>query len=325
MNTWLEWGIPIIQWFQNLGEAWLLPMKFFTFLGTEYFIILVMPALFWCYDASLGFRLGLILLVSSGLNGIVKLAFGWPRPYWVSTKVKALSAETSFGIPSGHSQNALILWGRLAIAIKRALITLICVVLILFISISRVYLGVHFPTDVLAGWLIGGFLLFLFVVLDRPVGEWLKKKSFQVKTVLAFILPLIILFSGLIVNSATADRPVPEEWIQAAHTAAPEAATIDPQNPEGIISGSGSLLGLSLGYLFLLRWDRFKADGMIQKRIGRYIVGVCGVVIIYFGLRLIFPSGNTLLAYSLRFIRYAAVGYWVSYLGPRVFVLLKLA
>jgi hypothetical protein len=48
-------------------------------------------------------------------------------------------------------------------------------------------------------------------------------------------------------------------------------------------------------------------------------------VIIFFGLRMIFPDDDTLLAYTLRFIRYAAVGFWVSYLGPRVFVSLKLA
>lgn len=325
MNTWLEWGIPIIEWFQNLGDGWLLPMDFFSFLGTENFIMLIMPVLFWCYDASLGFRLGLALLVSNGVNGIFKIAFGWPRPYWISDKIKALSAETSFGIPSGHSQNAVVLWGRLAAALKRPLITIICVTLILFISASRLYLGVHFPTDVLGGWLIGILLVIIFVVLDRPVGEWLRKKSFHTKMALALILPLSILTVGILVTTATNNRSIPQEWIQAAQLATPDADPIDPQSPEGIISGTGSLLGLCVGYLYLLRWGRFDASGTLRKRIARYVLGVCGVVIIFFGLRLIFPHDNSLLAYALRFIRYAAVGFWVSYLGPRVFVSLKLA
>jgi membrane-associated phospholipid phosphatase len=325
MNTWLDWGIPIIEWFQNLGEAWLLPMKFFTFLGTEYFIMLIMPALFWCYSASLGFRLGLILLVSSGFNDIIKIAFGWPRPYWVSTKVKALSTETSYGIPSGHSQNAVVLWGRLATAFKRPLITVICVLLIFFISISRLYLGVHFPTDVLMGWLVGGTLLIIFVVLDRPVVTWLKKLSFQVRLMLSVILPLSILALGIGAMTMTANRTIPQEWVETAHIAAPEAGPIAPQNPEGIITGTGALLGLCTGYLFLIRWNQFNAAGAFRQRIARYVVGVCGVVIIYFGLRMIFPQGDTLIAYTLRFVRYAVVGFWVSYLGPRMFVLLRLA
>jgi membrane-associated phospholipid phosphatase len=325
MNTWLEWGIPIIEWFQNLGDGWFLPMKLFTFLGTENFIMLVMPLLFWCYDASISFRLGLALLASNGINGMLKVAFGWPRPYWVSSKVKALSAETSFGAPSGHSQNALVMWGRLATFLKQPVIIFICVVLILFISFSRLYLGVHFPTDVLGGWFVGGLLLVIFVVLDRPVTMWLKEKSFRVKMALAFILPILILILGISVISANADRPIPQEWVQAAQSAVPDADPIDPQNREGIISATGSLLGLCAGYLLLLQWNRFNATGPLLKRILRYIVGVCGVVIIFFGLRMIFPQGETILAYSLRFIRYASVGFWVSYLGPRVFVSLRLA
>ncbi|OGO16585.1 MAG: hypothetical protein A2Z14_11495 [Chloroflexi bacterium RBG_16_48_8] len=324
MNTWLEWGMPIIEWFQNLGEGWLPAMKFFSFLGTENFIMLLMPALFWCYDTSLGFRLGLALLVSNGFNGIIKIAFGWPRPYWVSNKVQALAAESSYGIPSGHAQNAIVLWGRLASALKHPAITLICIALILLISFSRLYLAVHYPIDVLAGWLVGGLLVFIFVALDKPIGQWLEKESFRLKMILAFILPLSILILGIAISAGTADRAIPQEWITTAQMAIPEADPIDPHNPEGIISASGSLLGLCVGYVLLLRWDRFNASGSIMKRIARYIVGVCGVVIIFFGLRMIFPQDETLVAFTLRFIRYAAVGFWVSYLGPKIFVSLRL-
>jgi membrane-associated phospholipid phosphatase len=325
MNTWLEWGIPIIEWFQHLGDGWLLPMEFFSFLGTEYFIMLVMPVLYWCYDISLGFRLGLILIFSNGINSILKMAFGWPRPYWVSDSVKALSTESSFGIPSGHSQNAVVLWGRLAFALRRPMITFICIVLIFLISLSRLYLGVHFPTDVLGGWLIGCFLVFIFMVLDKPVGQWLKNQSFRLKMILAFIFPVSIMILGIVVIGITADRPVPQDWIETAQIASPEGKGIDPYNLEGFISGSGSLFGFSAGYLLLLRWNRFKTAGPLLKRINRYIVGICGVVVIFFGLRMIFPQGETLLAHSLRFIRYAGVGLWVSYLGPRAFVALRLA
>ena len=87
---------------QAMGDWLVLPMRFFSFLGTEEFYILIMPILYWCLDASLGIRVGVIMLLGSGLNFILKIPFKGPRPYWVSTEVKALWAEISFGIPSEH-------------------------------------------------------------------------------------------------------------------------------------------------------------------------------------------------------------------------------
>jgi len=325
MNSWLEWGIAVIEWFQNLGDGWLSPMEFFSFLGTEYFIMFVMPAFYWCYDASLGFRLGLALLTSNGLNGVLKIAIGTPRPFWVSTKVQALAAETSFGIPSGHAQNAIVLWGRLASIAMRRGVTILCILVILFISFSRLYLAVHFPTDVLAGWLVGGILLIIFVFADKPVSRWLKTQSFRIKIAIAFILPLCILLSGLLVSSAAEGRGMPQEWIETAMAAFPEQEAIDPTNPEGIIAASGSLLGFSTGFVLLYQWGGFSASGKLLKRVQRLILGIAGVIVIFFGLRMLFPDGTSFLALSLRFIRYGSLGFWIAYLAPRTFVALKLA
>ena len=111
-----------IQWIlavQGLG-AWLeAPMKLFSFLGTENFFLLVLPLIYWCVDASLGMRVGFILITSSYVNGIFKLWFAGPRPYWVSDKVIPFSVESSFGVPSGHAQNAVTNWGMLAAGSRR--------------------------------------------------------------------------------------------------------------------------------------------------------------------------------------------------------------
>jgi len=65
----LSWVIA----FQSLGDWLVVPMRFFSFLGTEEFFLLVMPLLYWCIDASLGIRVGFIMLFSSGLNLIIKI------------------------------------------------------------------------------------------------------------------------------------------------------------------------------------------------------------------------------------------------------------
>ncbi|MEW6568605.1 MAG: phosphatase PAP2 family protein [Chloroflexota bacterium] len=325
MNDWLSWGIPIIVWLQGLG-AWLTrPMEFFTFLGTEEFFMLVMPAVLWCFDAGLGLRLGLILLTSDAFNGAFKLIFGWPRPYWVSDQILALSAETSFGLPSGHAQNALALWGRLAVSIRRRWATVLLGLVILLISVSRLYLGVHFPSDVLAGWLVAGVLLWLFVRYDEPARRWLSRIGSSRQIVLALILSLVLLGLQSAVFQLTAGRVVPTAWAEQAAAAAPEADPIQPRSLEGMFSGSGVLFGLGAGGALLFGWGGFNPQGPAWKRIGRYLLGLAGVLALWMGLRAILPEGETALALALRYLRYAAVGLWVTYGAPRLFVWLRLA
>ncbi|HTX78503.1 MAG TPA: phosphatase PAP2 family protein, partial [Longilinea sp.] len=106
--------IPVTLFLQSLGTWLTLPMKVFTFFGTEEFFFLFMPILFWCVDTALGARMGMILIFGSSVNSAIKLVFHGARPYWFDTRVKALSTETSFGFPSGHAQTAASVWGRLA-------------------------------------------------------------------------------------------------------------------------------------------------------------------------------------------------------------------
>jgi membrane-associated phospholipid phosphatase len=325
MEAWIEWGIPVLEWLQGLGEWLLTPMQLFTFLGTENFILLVMPALLWCIDVSLGIQVGMLLLLSNSLNGILKMAVGWPRPYWITENIRALSTETSYGFPSGHAQNAVVLWGRLAVAVKRWWSHVLFIALILLISISRGYLGVHFPTDILVGGLVGLLLLGLWMRLNEPLSSWLEKQSFSARLLLAIALSLSILALGLGVATLTSGRAVPAEWSERAEVAAPQADPIDPQNLDGLISGSAAFFGFILGAVYLQRWGGFDARGSIPARLGRYLLGIIGVVALFFGLRALFPSGDTFLPQLLRFVRYALVGSWVSYGAPRLFVGLNLA
>ena len=148
METILQGGIAFVLAFQALGGWLTLPMKFFTFLGSEECFLFILPALYWSINASLGARLGAILLFNAGLNEIFKLAFHGPRPYWVDGRVKALAVEGSFGIPSGHAQLSVALWGTLAAQAKRPWAWVAAIAVMLMVGLSRIYLGVHFPHDV---------------------------------------------------------------------------------------------------------------------------------------------------------------------------------
>ena len=154
MDILMQWGIHVILALQSV-PGWTEVMKFYSLFGTEEFFLVVMPVLYWCVDSAVGIQLGIALIASSSLNSLLKVAFHLPRPYWVDRRVLGLSTETSYGLPSGHAMVSTTLWGLLAAHLKRWWTWAAALLLIGLISLSRLYLGVHFPTDVAAGWVFG--------------------------------------------------------------------------------------------------------------------------------------------------------------------------
>lgn len=318
MSTLLDWGIRLLLAVQGLG-GWLeAPMKFFSFLGTEDFFMFLLPLLYWCVDARLGVRVAFILLFSSGLNDALKLAFHAPRPYWVSAAVKPLAAETSFGIPSGHAQTAFSIWGMMAAGLKKWWGWLAAGLIIFLIGFSRLYLGVHFPHDVLAGWILGGLLLWLTIRLWEPAAARVKKLSFGGQALAAFLASLVLILLPLVPYlwlTLTGWRP-PSSWASFAG----EAVAIS-----GVFTSAGTFFGLCVGLAWLERRGGFQASGAWWKLILRFLLGVAGVLVIRYGLKLIFPEGETALAFALRYLRYALIGAWVAGGAPWTFLRLNLA
>ena len=169
--------IIVNSFLQGLGEWLRVPMLAITTLGNEQFFILLLPTIYWCFDQMIGLRVGIIFLMGNTINSFFKLLFHNPRPYWISDSVKPYSHETSFGLPSGHAQTAATIWGWLACEIKKRWFTVVALILVFLIGLSRLYLGVHFLTDVVLGWLIGGLLVWAFSAWHGKVGKWLKTKT----------------------------------------------------------------------------------------------------------------------------------------------------
>ncbi|MEA3350445.1 MAG: phosphatase PAP2 family protein [Chloroflexota bacterium] len=311
-----------ILFLQNLGD-WLIPvMRFFTSLGYEEFYLLIMPAIYWCIDTTVGGRLAIMLAMTSGLNQILKLAFHSPRPFWTSSKVRALSLETSFGFPSGHAQNAASIWGILAASVRRWWAWALAIFLVLIIGISRLYLGVHFPSDVLVGWLVGGILVWAFVRLESPTIAWLKQQSVWGKLAAILSISIAILLIGNLILWGLSDWTLPAEWIETA-TQAGEAPA--PLSRSGITTSAGVFLGLAGGLILIDESGGFNPKGPIEKRALRYLLGIAGTLILWAGLKAIFPSGEGLMPQSLRYLRYALTGLWVTGAAPLCFRWLKLS
>jgi len=315
----LSWVIV----FQSLGDWLILPMRFFSFLGTEEFYILLMPILYWCIDASLGIRVGFMMVISSGLNLIIKMPFRGPRPYWVSTDVKPLWGEIFFGIPSNHAQEAVTVWGTIATYMRRGWVWIIALFLMAMIGLSRVFLGAHFFGDMVAGWLIGALLLWLYLRYWEPVKTWASRQPLGLQILYAFLLSMGMFLLAWIAALTRGNFVLPEEWIVNAARASD--GEIAPYSLEAVATLAGTLFGFLAGVAWLAPRGGWQARGPVWKRAARYVVGLLGVLVIWYGLGLVFPRGESFIPLALRFVRYGLLGFWISAGAPIFFTKLKLS
>lgn len=318
MNPILSFGIQLIQALQTLSPALDVPMRFFTFLGTIEFYILIIPVFYWLVDSQLGFRILLALLSTDILGTAFKHLLHQPRPYWVGD-VKAMGDEISYGIPSTHASDSLTVWGFFAYQMKKNWLWAASAALVFLISLSRLYLGVHFPQDVLGGWLIGAFVLYLFIKLEPSVLSWLKNLSQLTQIGIAFGISVLVILVGLLVGLAIASTPDPAEWAQYATQA---------RSPSHYYTLGGVFFGAASGFVLMWHRARFGTQGSGIQKAGRYLLGIAGVLVIYMGLDAVFgliAADETAAGYLLRYIRYASLAFWMTFGAPWAFLKLKLA
>jgi membrane-associated phospholipid phosphatase len=292
MSELYSWGIDVIKWMQALGGPLLNGLfKGITFLGNEEFYLLLLPFVLWCLDARLGAKLVYLLLLASLANFGLKHLFAQPRPFIIQPGLNLVEAS-GYGLPSGHSQMVVVIWGSVALAIKKKWSWPAALVIMLLIGISRVYLGVHFPTDVLAGWTVGAIILALTAWVGPGITRWLEELG---------LLPALILINGFTIAVLLLNRS------------------------KDFISPIATFWGFALGHLFLSRFFSLSTSGSPGKRIVRYSIGLIGMLSLYLGLKSLFPAEGENLYLVLRFVRYSLIGLWVGLAAPLVFRLLHLS
>jgi membrane-associated phospholipid phosphatase len=325
MNPILDWGINYISGLQTSAPWFVSPSRFFSFLGTEESYLLILPFLYWCVDIRLGLRVSVILSISDSLNIFLKFIFHQPRPYWVSDKVRVIDTEASYGIPSGHAQHAVTVWGTMAAWVKGWPAWLMAAFVFL-IGFSRIVLAVHFPTDVLAGWLIGGVILGAFLKWESAVMAWFSRFTLAQKIGLAFAASMLLLIISL-AGLAFVPPVDPPQWeITAARAISltPGGSAINPRATTGTVGVAGTFFGLVAGAILIFKRGGLEAHGTWWKRALRFALGVIGLGILWLGLRTVFPRDALLVSQMLRYLRSVLTGFWVAYGAPRVFIKLGL-
>ncbi|MDR0758592.1 MAG: phosphatase PAP2 family protein [Treponema sp.] len=307
-----RWGIALIKGIQTIeNPALTVMMKVLTALGTELFYIPVILFIFWCVDEKLGVRLAVLILLSAWINVFFKGLLRQPRPYNLDPSVMR-AFEPSYGIPSGHTQQSLVFWGA---SIRQVLnrrpgfpipVLIVPCFFMAAIPFTRLYLGVHFPTDILAGWVLGGIILAAFFALEDRIAVLLAAGGKRSRLIAAAALAFLM-------NASGTDRSL-----------------------------GGMFLGLCGGYSLMRANFPFAAGGTARGGqvfilAGRYVLGLAGSAVMYLGLRRLLPGEASFLAeipvwgaaspyYELgRFLRYGLLGLWASAGAPWLFLRLGLA
>ena len=296
ITFYFEWEVALMEWIQSvMGDAGAAVASVWSMLGEEMVLIAVLGFLYWVYDKENGKYVGTNILVGIVWNPLFKNLVLRRRPYFDNPTIKCLKpvnpdadlydiAAQGYSFPSGHSTNAAIVYGSLAVKKKSIVLRVLAIVLPLLVGVSRFMVGVHYPTDVLTGWLLGILVIAVMTYLQSHV-----KRVWLLHLVL-FLISAIGLFYC---------------------------------RTEDYFTGLGLMGGFFLAMPFEEKFVRFENTTNILRGILRIAGGFAVYLGLNTLLKLPFSSEfletATMAAFMVRFARYFIVGFVTLGVYPLVF------
>ncbi len=320
MEALYEFGLEATRWLQAMYPQLAGFMQIMSDFGRFELYLAAIPLVYWCINKRLGVHLSYLLVVSTVLNLGFKHIGRQPRPLWLDDSIGLSNAE-SYGFPSGHVQTATLVFYFLAGWLRESWLWLFATLYVFLMALSRVYLGVHFVHDVVAGFFVALLLLGGYLAWQQFGVRRFKQRIFGQRLLFAAVLPLalLIVYVAIIFLRGEPDASLP--W--ASHFELAELESF-----EGTIQFIAVMLGAGVGFTFEQTRVCFKVEGVWWKRLLRYVIGLIGILLIWRGLGVVFgaiaPDELLWLSLPLRFIRYTLLGLWLAYYAPMLFVMLNL-
>ena len=181
----MEWEANLIEWLQTSLSSAADFSKYFDFFGAETGLLVLVLIVMFCWKKETGQKLTLIVSCVNLWLPMIKSVVLRPRPYMeYPDRVKPLAlsdggaaamdvAAQGYSFPSMHSASIPAVYFWLAKEAKKNWLWIVAVVLTVLVGFSRVVAGMHYPTDVLAGWALGFAVIGIFALLDRYIKkEW---------------------------------------------------------------------------------------------------------------------------------------------------------
>jgi len=219
-----------------MPEAVLDVLSLVTLLGNTEFFIIFLTVYYWGVSRKKGTPLLAVALTTAVVSAGLKEAFSIPRP----PETLHLIEASHYGLPSGHAMSPVLIYGAF-LYLEESLTSVqkvaVGLLLVIPISLSRIFLGVHYPADTLAGWFFGGVLLALFILY----AEMDTEKTLA--TALIVSAPFFVVFAGV----------------------------------ENVLFGFGGLAAVAVGWWLSTEADSldvYTAEGVVAMVAGLVVVGV---------------------------------------------------
>lgn len=280
--------MEVIEFLQSFSSDFLNSfMIFITSFGSLYVLMFFVCVIYWCYNKEIGYKMAIIMSCSGVLNNFVKGLVQSSRPIGVEGifSIGEFSA-TGYSFPSGHMQNITTFGTSLFIFTRNKIIFILSCVLMVLVGISRLYLGLHWPIDILGGVVLA---LIVSIVLNEIL---IKLDSFKIN-ILVSVLILIFLLGFIFITK--------------------------DEMGKDYFKTIGLFIGIYLGHLFENRYVNFSPSASNIDNVMKLIIGIFTTILI--DVLFTYLLGEFLFTFI---IKYFIIGFWVMGVVPFIFKLSNL-
>jgi len=273
----------ISLWFESIRHGFLdYFFLFITEFGDELVFLILSSILYWLVNKEIGYRFMMIFLGTIAVNDAIKFLVARPRPFQAG--VVSVVGEGSYGysMPSGHAQGSMTMALTLHDDFGKTnqWVTPVVFTMAILVSISRIYLGQHYFSDVIVGMLVA-FAVFYAIKLIAP------KIKLTTQKFIYMISPVLI---GLLF-------------------------LIDEKN---YFVAVAAMLALTIGYDLEKKYINYTAKGTVWVQVAKYAIGLMVALLLKEGLKMVLPyttdidADMTQFDLFLDFVRYFILCLWLS-------------
>lgn len=267
--------------------------RFWTLFGEEMLIFAIICVLFWCADKKLAYKIAFTMFISGLLVQGMKIIFRVERPWIRDPKFHAVDGATltatGYSFPSGHTQGATSFFGTIAFTFKKFRYTILCMIVIFMVGLSRMYLGVHTLADVVVSMVI--------TILTAWLCSWLFDRFLDTPK---YDLIVAVIFSLLSISVAVLALVL----LKIGH--------IEMEHVSDCFKLAGAGLGAAAGWYIERKFIDFdvKTKNLLIQLL-KIAFGLAVAMILKSGLKLLFGDSN-----AVNLIRYFATVIWILAVYP---------